>query len=333
LEAMLYDRLSSDVVKCNLCGWRCTIQPGKRGVCAVRENRGGTLYTLVYGKAASYAVDPIEKKPLYHFHPGTTAFSIATVGCNFKCIFCDNWSISQERGITGEDVPPERIVAMARSMGCSSISYTYTEPTIFFEYAYDTAKLAHKEGLYNTFVTNGYMTPEAIDTIDGYLDAATVDFKGSGDPNFYRNFCKITNFEPIYQALAEMKRKKIFIEITDLIVTGGGDTKEPFIKLVKWIHDELGDETPFHILRFFPSYKYDGQGAPRISYLEELWKASKDIGLKYVYLGNVMGHRYENTYCPHCGKNVIDRSGFEVLSINLKGRNCAFCGGEINVMV
>ncbi|MGQ9759308.1 MAG: AmmeMemoRadiSam system radical SAM enzyme [Candidatus Methanomethylicaceae archaeon] len=328
---MLYGRLNSSV-KCHLCGWRCTIQPGKRGTCGVRENRDGVLHSLVYGKVISCAVDPIEKKPLFHFHPGSFALSIATVGCNFKCIFCDNWSISQDRSVKGEYLPPERVVSTAKEMECKSISYTYTEPTIFFEYAYDTARLAHKEGILNTFVTNGYMTPEAVDTIDGYLDAATVDFKGSGDPDFYKSFCKVPSVEPIYESLLEMRRKKIFIEITNLIVTGGGDSKEAFIKLVRWIVDNLGENTPFHILRYFPSYLYKSPPPP-VEFMEELWKTSKSFGMKYVYLGNVHGHRYEHTYCPRCNKIVIERIGFDIISTHLKGRSCAFCGGEINIIV
>jgi pyruvate formate lyase activating enzyme len=320
------------MVKCNLCGWRCSIPAGGRGRCGVRENRKGTLYTLVYGKAASYAVDPIEKKPLYHFHPGTTAFSVATMGCNFRCVFCDNWMISQQREIQGEDLPPERIVEMAKGMGCRSISYTYTEPTIFFEYTFDTAKIAHREGLYNAYVTNGYMTVEAVDTISGLLDAATVDFKGSADPDFYKKFCGTVDVSPIFQSLVEMKRKKIHLEITNLIVPDGGDAKGPFIKLVKWIHDELGEETPLHILRFFSSYRYSGPETTPSSLLEELWKESKDLGMKYVYLGNVPSAKYGNTYCPHCGEVVIERSGFGVSSIQLKDGRCAFCGGNVNVM-
>jgi len=333
LEAMLWDKLESNSVKCKLCGWRCSIPPGGRGKCAVRENREGTLYTLVYGKVASCAVDPIEKKPLYHFHPGTTSFSIATMGCNFKCLFCDNWMLSQQKEIKGEDMPPSKIVEVAKGMGCSSISYTYTEPTIFFEYTYDTAKLAHKAGLYNTYVTNGYMTVEAVDTIDGLLDAATVDFKGSADPGFYKKFCGALDVSPIFQALSEMKRKKIHIEITNLIVPDGGDAKEPFIKLVKWIHDELGEETPLHILKFFSSYKYEGQADTRTEYLEELWNESKGLGMKYVYLGNVPAPEYNNTYCPHCWNIIVERSGFNVTAIHAKNGRCTFCGGDINLVI
>jgi pyruvate formate lyase activating enzyme len=330
---MLWERLPSSAVKCNLCGWRCVIHPGKKGRCMVRENRAGTLHTLVYGRAASYAVDPIEKKPLYHFHPGSTAFSIATVGCNFRCVFCDNWSISQEADVHGEDLPPERIVAIAKSMGCRSISYTYTEPTIFFEYAYDTARLAHRDGILNTFVTNGYMTHEAVETMDGYLDAATVDFKGSGDPQFYKQFCGTLSVEPIYDALLAMKEQGIFIEITNLLVPGVGDSTEAFSRLVKWIVEKLSNDIPFHILRFFSSYKYEGPDQAPPGRLVELWKLAKSLGMKHVYLGNVMDERYINTCCPNCGKVVVDRVGFSVSSMNLRGSSCAFCGEHLNFVV
>lgn len=332
MEAMLWERLEPPTVKCNLCGWRCVIHEGKKGRCMVRENQGGTLHTLVYGKAASYAVDPIEKKPLYHFHPGTTALSVATIGCNFRCIFCDNWSISQEAEISGEDMPPERLVSMAKRMGCRSISYTYTEPTIFFEYAFDTARLAHREGILNTFVTNGYMTPEALQTMGKNLDAATVDFKGSGDPEFYRRFCGTIDVSPVFDALLEMKRQGTFIEITNLIVPGGGDSKEAFTKLVGWILEKLGANIPFHILRFFSSYKYTGPESVSLKGLVEFWRLAKELGLKYVYLGNVMDERYGNTRCPRCGRAVIERVGFGVTSTNLKGNRCASCGEEINVI-
>ncbi|MDD1775930.1 MAG: AmmeMemoRadiSam system radical SAM enzyme [Candidatus Methanomethylicus sp.] len=333
MEAFLYDKLESGAVKCRLCGWRCTIQPGKRGVCNVRENRNGTLESLVYGRAISYAVDPIEKKPLYHFHPGAFTFSIATVGCNFRCNFCDNWSISQERQIVGDLMLPEEVVFNAQRMKCSAISYTYTEPTIFFEYAYDTAKFARSEGLLNTFVTNGFMSPEAIDMVSPYLDAATVDFKGSADPAFYKNFCGITSVEPIFDSLLEMKRKKIFIEITNLIVPGEGDGKEPYKKLLNWILDNLGPDTPLHLLRFFSSYRYEGTETTQPSLLEEYWQMASDAGFHYVYLGNAPGHKYENTRCPSCGKMVIERFGFEVAKIHLTGKRCAFCGHEINIIL
>jgi len=330
---MLWERLPSAAVKCNLCGWRCVIQSGRKGRCMVRENRGGVLHTLVYGRAASYAVDPIEKKPLYHFHPGSTAFSVATVGCNFRCVFCDNWSISQEADIAGDEMPPERLVSMAKSMGCRSISYTYTEPTIFFEYAYDTARLAHREGILNTFVTNGYITPEAVKTINGYLDAATVDFKGSGNPEFYRHFCGTIDVGPIYEALLSMKEQGIFIEITNLIVPGAGDSADAFSKLVRWVIENLGDEVPFHILRFFSSYRYTGPDDLSMGRLVELWKQARGAGMRHVYLGNVLDGRYSNTICPQCGKVVIDRVGMGVSSMHLNGNRCEFCGKRLNLVV
>ncbi|MDI9644899.1 MAG: AmmeMemoRadiSam system radical SAM enzyme [Candidatus Verstraetearchaeota archaeon] len=333
LEAMLYQRLDGKAVKCGLCARRCMIQPGKRGVCRVRENCNGTLYTLVYGKAVSYAADPIEKKPLFHFHPGSRAFSIATVGCNFRCNFCDNWVISQEEEILGEDFPPELVVSEAITQKCKSVSYTYTEPTVFFEYAYDTARLARSSGLFNTFVTNGYMTPDAVELIAPYLDAATVDFKGSGDPDFYRELCGVPRVEPIFESLAAMRSKGIHIEITDLIVPWRGDVRAHFKRLARWIVDNLGDETPFHILRFFPSYRYEGGGPSVGSLLEELWTEARAEGLKYVYLGNMPGHARENTCCPSCGEVVIKRVGFEVVFTKLKGDACSYCGKRLNVKV
>ncbi len=333
MEALLYEKAGAGAVRCRLCGRRCYIAPGSRGVCQVRENIGGTLYTLTYGRAASYGVDPIEKKPLYHFHPGTTAFSISTVGCNFQCTFCCNWELSQQKEALGQELPPEQVVKLAKRHGCSSVSYTYTEPTIFFEYALETSRIARREGLYNTFVTNGYMTPEAIDMISGYLDAATVDFKGSADSAFLKSFCRVPGPEPIYESLREMKRKKIFIEITNLIVPDGGDSREAFMKLVRWIIDELGDETPYHILRFFPTYRYTERSHTPSRLLVELYRMAGEAGLKYVYLGNVSDPKYEATYCPSCKNAVIERLGYSIGPMRLDGRRCAFCGREINIIL
>lgn len=330
---MLYDRIGGGSVKCRLCARRCTIAPGRRGTCGVRENAGGTLSTLVYGKAVSYAIDPIEKKPLFHFHPGTETFSIATVGCNFKCRFCDNWVISQAKEIEGEPLSPEEIVSLAKSRGCRSISYTYTEPTVFFEYAFETAKLAKKQGIFNTFVTNGFITPEAIGTISPYLDAATVDFKGSGDAAFYRAFCGAPDSSPVFDALLEMKRRKIFIEVTNLIVPGGGDLADPFKKLTRWICGELGEDTPYHILRFFPSYMCSEDESVPPDAMGAFLHWARDGGLRHVYAGNMAGSEFENTICPSCGKVAIERHGFEVTSIRLKKNACAHCGNPLNVIV
>lgn len=331
-EAMLYEKLPDNRVRCNLCAWRCVIPEGHTGVCKVRENRKGRLYSLVYGKACSAAVDPIGKKPLFHFHPGALVMSIATVGCNFRCKFCQNWVISQAKEITGRDFPPEKVVKAARDNSCRGISYTYTEPTIFFEYAYDTAVLAHKTGLFNTFVTNGYMTPEAVKTIAPFLDAATVDFKDSGDPEFYRKFIGIPSVDPIYKSTKEMKRNGIHIEITDLVVPKTGDVVEKIRRLAEWIRDNLGKDTPFHVLRFHPHYQMTDRPSTPISLLEKGCEAAKETGLNYVYMGNFPGHRYENTYCPNCGELLIKRYSFEITRWRLtKDMRCPACGQKIPI--
>ena len=331
-EAMLYKPLSDKKVLCFLCARECKVSDGGVGFCLVRKNEGGKLYSLVYAKACSANVDPITKKPLSHFHPGALVMSIATVGCNFRCRFCDNWVISQEKEIKGYDLPPEQVVEAALENECQGISYTYTEPTIFFEYAYDSAKLAHDKGLFNTFVTNGYMTPEAVRTIAPFLNAATVDFKGGGDPEFYRTFSAVPSVEPIFEALEEMKKQGIHVEITNLVVPKLGDSLERIRELAVWVKDHLGEDTPFHLLRFHPDYRLTDIPATTIQTLEKAYEAAKESGLNYVYLGNVPGHRYENTYCPSCGALVIKRLSFEILRWNLtKDMKCPECGHKIAI--
>ena len=331
-EAMLYEQLPEKKVKCNLCSRRCTIPEGKVGFCLVRKNDGGTLHSLVYGKACSAQIDPINKKPLSHFCPGSMVMSIATVGCNFRCKFCDNWVISQEKDIKGYDLPPEKVVEAAKENGCQGISYTYTEPTIFFEYAYDTAKIAHDHGLFNTFVTNGYMTPEAVQTIAPFLDAATVDFKGGGDPDFYREFSAVPSVKPIYEALKEMKKQGIHLEITNLVIPRMGDSMERIRELALWIKDNLGEDTPFHLLRFHPNYGLTEAPATPIKTLEQAYETAREIGLNYVYIGNVPGHRYENTYCPNCKALIIKRFSFEIVKWHLtKDMKCPECGRAIAI--
>jgi len=298
----------------------------------VRKNENGSLFTLVYGKAISACVDPIEKKPLYHFNPASSVLSIATVGCNFRCQFCDNWMISQKKEINGRDFPPEEVIKAAGDNGCQGISYTYTEPTIFFEYAYETARLARQVGLFNTFVTNGYMTPEAIKIIAPYLDAATVDFKGGGDPEFYKKFSSVPSVEPIFEALKELKRNNVHIEITNLVVPKEGDSIEHIKKLAVWVKDNLGEDTPFHLLRFHPDYKLTTISSTSIQTLERAYAVVKSVGLNYVYIGNVPGHPAENTYCPSCNELLIKRYGFEITRWNLKGdMRCPVCDREIPI--
>jgi pyruvate formate lyase activating enzyme len=252
--------------------------------------------------------------------------SIATVGCNFRCRFCQNWEISQEGEISGESLAPEHVVRLTKQHSCAGISYTYTEPTIFFEYAYDTAKLAHEEGLFNTFVTNGYMTREAVRTIAPFLDAATVDFKGAGDRDFYREFSSVPSVEPVYESLLEMKRQNIHIEITNLVVPKIGDSLEKLRALVKWIKNNLGEDTPLHLLAFRPEYKIRDLPSTPVKTIEQSIKVAGEEGLHYVYAGNVPGHRSENTYCPKCGSPVIERLGLTIVSWNLTHQNkCMKC--------
>jgi pyruvate formate lyase activating enzyme len=331
-EAMLYAKKEDGKVQCNLCARRCHISDGGTGFCLVRKNEGGTLFSLVYAKATSACVDPIAKKPLSHFNPGALVVSIATVGCNFRCQFCDNWMISQEKKMTGHNFPPEEVVKVARDNGCQGVSYTYTEPTVFFEYAYETAKLARQVGFFNTFVTNGYMTSEAVKTIAPYLDAATVDFKGGADPEFYKTFSAVPSVEPIFQALKEMKRHGIHLEITNLVVPKSGDSIEKVKQLAAWIKDSLGKDTPFHVLRFHPDYQLTTIPSTSTETLEKTYVAAKDAGLNYVYIGNVPGHSCENTYCPNCNEMLIKRYSFEITKWNLtKDMRCPVCGHEIPI--
>ena len=329
-EAMLYERLADRRIRCSLCSRRCVIPDSTVGFCKVRRNIEGTLESLVYARACAANVDPIEKKPLWHFYPGSLVMSIATVGCNFRCKFCQNWEISQEEEVSEESLPPEQVVRLAKQHSCSGISYTYTEPTIFFEYAYDTAKLAHQEGLFNTFVTNGYMTPEAVTAIAPFLDAATVDFKGAGDTDFYREFSSVPTVKPVYECLLEMKRHNIHVEITNLVVPKVGDSIERIRELSHWIRTNLGEDTPFHVLAFRPEYKVTDILPTSVKTIEQTCQSAREEGLHYVYAGNVPGHKYENTYCPRCGLLLVQRLGFSILSWNVtREKECMKCGLNI----
>ncbi|MBT0160273.1 AmmeMemoRadiSam system radical SAM enzyme [Candidatus Bathyarchaeota archaeon A05DMB-2] len=331
-EAMLYEKQDDKKVRCHLCARRCLISDGSTGFCLVRKNEGGTLFTINYAKAVSAAVDPISKKPLSHFNPGSLVMSIAATGCNFRCQFCDNWMISQDREVAGNIFPPAAVVKTAKERNCQGISYTYTEPTIFMEYAYDTAKLASQVGFFNTFVTNGYMTPEAVKTIAPYLDAATVDFKGGGDPDFYKSVSAVPDVKPIYETLEELKRNGVHVEITNLVIPKIGDSMEKIKELATWIRDTLGRDTPFHLLRFHPDYKMTTTPATSIEIMEHAYMTAKDVGLNYTYLGNVPGHPAENTYCPNCDELLIKRYSFEITRWNLtKDMRCPVCGTVIPI--
>jgi len=329
-EALLYEKLKNKKVRCNLCPHHCVIEEAKRGICGVKENKEGTLYSLVYGRAVASGVDPIEKKPFFHFFPGSYAFSIATVGCNFSCLFCQNADISQfpkeKKEIIGEFLPPEEIVSYAKRNKCKSISYTYTEPTIFFEYAYETAKIAHQQGIKNNFVTNGFISKEAIKLISPYLDAANVDLKSFGD-DFYKKFCG-ARLQPVLDSLKLMKELGIWVEVTTLIIPTLNDSAEELKSIAEFILG-LGQETPWHISRFYPHYKMADLPPTPVETLHKAREIGKKAGLNYVYSGNVPGDEGENTFCPHCGKKVISRYGFQSLENRLKEGKCPYCGTKI----
>jgi pyruvate formate lyase activating enzyme len=329
-EAMLYEKLDGKRVHCFLCSHQCRIADSKVGVCSVRENEDGTLYTLVYAQATAANIDPIEKKPLYHFLPGSTSYSIATIGCNFKCGFCQNWQISQatkEAGAitAGRQLKPERVVEEAKDHGCASISYTYTEPTIFFEYAYDTAELARKAGLYNVFVTNGYMTAHALETIRPYLDAANVDLKSFSE-DYYRKNCK-ARLQPVLDSIAYMKEIGIWVEVTTLVIPGENDSPEELGSIAAFVAG-LDRDIPWHISRFHPTYEFTDRDATPVETLRMARDIGKEHGLHYVYIGNVPER--SDTRCAKCNEPLITRVYFGVDRLNLKDGRCPKCGTALS---
>jgi pyruvate formate lyase activating enzyme len=329
-EAMLYEKLDDQYVHCNLCAHRCTIKPDRRGICGVRENKDGVLYSLVYGTLIAEHIDPIEKKPFFHVYPASKSYSIATVGCNLNCDFCQNHEISQmprsTRMITGEDILPAEIADQAKKSGSKTIAYTYTEPTIYFELAYDTAKIAVENGLKNVFVTNGFMTAEAIEMMAPYLTAANVDLKSFRD-EFYKKRCG-ARLTPVLESLRKMKEMGIWVEITTLLIPSLNDSDEELKDIAQFIAG-LGVETPWHISRFHPQFKMLNVPVTPLSSLHRAVEIGKQSGLKYVYSGNVPGNDGENTKCFNCGNLLIERYGFKVVSINLKGNKCNNCGTEL----
>jgi pyruvate formate lyase activating enzyme len=331
--AMFWERLENGKVRCELCRHRCVIYPNKLGVCGVRVNKDSTLYTLVWGKPIALNIDPIEKKPLFHFLPGTKTFSLATIGCNFRCLNCQNWEISQSRFEEGridkkEDYfLPEEVVRITKERKCKSISYTYTEPTIFYEWAYDISKLASKEGIYNIFVTNGYISEIALKEISPYLNAANVDLK-SFRKEFYHKIAG-ARLEGVLESLKLMKKLGIWIEVTTLLIPRLNDSKEELSDIANFIAKELGPETPWHISRFYPHYKMENIPPTPNSSLRNAREIGLKIGLKYVYTGNVPGDEGEHTYCPKCKRKIIERYGFSILSYKIKDGFCNFCGEKI----
>lgn len=333
-EARWYQKLSNDRVRCDLCNHRCVIENNNRGICGVRENKAGTLYSLVYGKLIASHVDPIEKKPLFNFLPGTTSFSIATVGCNFKCTHCQNSDISQmpadHNRIMGQDAPPESIVNAAERNGCESISYTYTEPTIFMEYAYDIAKIAKERGLKNVFVTNGYTTSEALKDMSLYLDAANVDLKAFTEEH-YQKICG-ARLKPVLDTLKLMKELGIWVEVTTLVIPTVNDSEKDLRGIAEFILS-LGSETPWHVSRFHPTYKMLDIPPTPVSSVVKARQIGLEVGLKYVYTGNAPGDDGENTYCHNCGKVLISRRGYQLGKVHIKDSKCEYCGAEIDIIL
>ena len=326
-KALYFEKLKDEIVQCKLCPRNCVIKEGERGKCRARENQKGVLYSLVYGKPCAVHIDPIEKKPLYHFYPGSTALSLGTAGCNLACKFCQNWAISQARPeqVASVEMTPEQVVEEAEKNGCKSIAYTYTEPTIFYEYVLDIAKIARKKGIKNIMVTNGFINKAPLNELYRYIDAANIDFKGMSE-KFYQEICG-AQMQPVLDSMVEIKRMKVWVELTLLLVTGYNDSSEDIKKQCEWIKTNLGAETPLHISRFFPDYKMMDVSPTPISKLNEAYETAKDAGLKFVYVGNTVTEK-GNTYCPRCGNLLIKRVGFSIAENKIKNSRCS-CRQEI----
>ncbi|MFQ5900545.1 MAG: AmmeMemoRadiSam system radical SAM enzyme [Thermodesulfobacteriota bacterium] len=330
IEARYYKRLEGDVVKCHLCAHLCRITEGERGICGVRENRNGTLFTLVYGRLISENIDPIEKKPLFHFQPNTRSLSIATMGCNFRCLHCQNYEISQNpdknKEPPGKDVPPYAIVDAALQYGCKSISYTYTEPTIFMEYAYDTAVIAAEKGIKNVLVTNGYMTAEVLKDTKPYFHAANIDLKSMRDEH-YRRVCG-ARLEPVLESIRVMKEIGIWVEVTTLIIPKENDSEEELREIARFIHGTDPD-IPWHISAFHPTYMMTHLPRTPASTINRAREIGLAEGLRFVYTGNLPGDPGENTYCYNCKKPLIERHGFFIKGHQIKDSCCPFCKTHI----
>ncbi len=333
-EAVLYRPLEGGRVKCTACARYCNIPEGKIGFCGVRQNTGGKLQLLVYGKVITGHIDPIEKKPVTHYMPGSKIFSIATTGCSWACQYCQNYDISQRRKPEGTDLTPTEIAAMAVSRGCQGLAYTYNQPTIFIEFARDVGLEAHKNGLINIFVSNGYDTPDAVGMMNDFLDCITVDFKGNNETGFLRKWVLVPDGEPILQTLLDIRDKtKIHTEITDLIIPEVGDNLEQARKLSRWLYDNLGPDVPIHFLRFHPDYKMMHLPNTPVKTLEEHCRVAREEGLRYVYVGNVPGHPWEHTYCPECKTIAIRRYGFDIVEWNLDENNrCGNCSYQLPII-
>jgi pyruvate formate lyase activating enzyme len=337
-ESLLQERVNGKV-RCNVCERRCVIVPGGLGWCRTRENLDSHLVTLIYGAVSSLAANPIEKKPLYHFYPGTHALTAGSWSCNFGCPWCQNWGISKaapasslrpgsvRSGTGGDFVLPERFIELAESAGCQGTSISFNEPTLSLEWSLDVFRLARRRGLYNTYVTNGYMTPEALSLlIDAGLDAMNVDIKG--DAAAVRRYCKGIDVEKVWATCRMARSRGIHVEVTTLVIPGVSDGDAALRQIARRIASDLGPEVPWHVSGYCPAYQFTAPPTP-ISTLERAWRAGKDAGLEFVYTGNVSGHPGANTHCPACGDLVILRLGYDVLRNTLRHGQCPRCGRHL----
>jgi pyruvate formate lyase activating enzyme len=330
-EAMFW-RKEDKKIECILCPHRCKISDGKRGICGVRESRDGKLNSMIYGLATSVTPDPIEKKPLYHFYPGTYVLSFGTVGCNFKCLHCQNYGISQGKieSMRFQKLKVDEVVTIAKRYKCDGVAWTYNEPTIWYEFTYDASVIAKKEGLYTCYVTNGFIEKEPLEKISPYLDAMNIDVKSFSE-DFYKKICK-AKLQPVLDTCVLAKELDIFVELTYLIIPGQNDSEEEIKKYCKWVVDSLGENTPIHFSRFHPDYKMLDSVATPMSTLHRAYDIAKEIGIRFVYLGNVPHGEYENTFCPGCGEVLIERIGFSTRSHYAKDGKCPKCGLALPLM-
>ena len=328
-KARHFTPLAEKKVRCELCPRKCEVADRERGYCGVRENRGGTYWTLVWGRACSLNLDPIEKKPLFHFLPGTYALSTATAGCNMECLFCQNWEISQFRPeqVRALYVPPDRMARIAARRKIPTIAYTYNEPVVFFEYMYDCAVEGNKQNVRSVMISNGYILQDPLKELCDVLSAVKIDLKAFTD-SFYKKYTK-GELKPVLDTLRYLAKRKMWFEVVVLLIPTLNDSPKELKELCKWVAGELGPEIPLHFSRYHPTYKLRNLPPTPQRTLERAHEIGKKAGLKYVYLGNVPGHPAESTYCPNCGKNIIHRYGYRILDFRIKDGKCAFCGTPI----
>ncbi len=335
-EGLLYDKLEGGKVRCRVCPRLCVIAEGKTGVCRTRLNQGGSCFSLIYGKVCSVVADPIEKKPLFHFHPGSTCLSLGTLGCNLRCVHCQNWQIADADAVRedGElrDLPPEKIPYVAAASGCQGVAWTYNEPTIWLEYAIDGARACHQNGLYTVFVTNGYITSEALELVAPHLDAYRVDIKGFRAET-YRFLARIKDATPIFEAAkAARHRFGCHVEVVTNIIPTVNDDDETLAGIAGWIAGELGKKTPWHVTRFHPYLELSHLPPTPIATLEHAVELGRGAGLEFIYVGNVPGHPGENTVCPGCRRLLVKRDGYSLGRVDAREGRCIHCGEDLNVV-